>query len=277
MQWIFSYGLSTDPVTMREAVGSWHRAESAELPDHVYLFTGVHPAFEAGTSTVLPAPGGHVLGVAYLIDDDRVESLVASGRGYVPRRRTVRLADAEIEVLMLEPETIPDPNPPAAGYLEQVRAGLLGRYDEQIVDRYLGRALARSGGNGGGVAIQPGAPEAYVREHTYAFRRMFPWAETQTSTDFGAGWVVIEPGGATPAESHNEEESFIFVAGHGRLVRDDGEIEVKKGDVVYLEPFATHSVHNVGESPLEFLCIWWNELPNPFAATPTAPQGQEAS
>ena len=46
-------------------VGPWSALHPATLPDHLYTFAGAHPDHGGrGVSTLLPSPGGVVLGVA---------------------------------------------------------------------------------------------------------------------------------------------------------------------------------------------------------------------
>jgi mannose-6-phosphate isomerase-like protein (cupin superfamily) len=258
MEWIFAYGPTTEPERMRTAVGGFERAEKATLEDHAYLFSGDHPDLGGGTSTLIAMPGASVLGVAYLVDAARVDAFAARSNRHKLRRRRVHLPSAEVDAVALESAPGREPQPPADEYLDWVWEGLRQHYDPEIVARYLKRAVKRSGGELH-AHRKTNAPEAYKREYGSAFRRIFPW-EVTVSSPFGSAWAILQPGEATTPHCHDEEESFIFVSGRGRMSVDGHEFEVAKGDAVYLEPFSAHTVHNDGSEPLELLCVWWGEV-----------------
>jgi mannose-6-phosphate isomerase-like protein (cupin superfamily) len=258
MEWFFSYGLSTDPEQMRAEVGTWHCDEKSQLPDHAYMFTGDHPEFGGGgSSTIVPLLGAEVLGLAYQIDQDQLETLIAKGHGYELRRHRIRLPREEVDAVTLEPPEIAEPQPPSDSYLERVRFGLCQHYDAEIVARYLDRAVARSK-TATEVPRKAAGPETYKREFGVAFRRLFPWDVTKSAA-FGSGWAVLQPGEATTPHSHDEEESFIILSGEGRMTLDGRDFPVAKADAIYIEPFTAHTVKNEGSEPLEVLCVWWGE------------------
>jgi mannose-6-phosphate isomerase-like protein (cupin superfamily) len=266
--WFFAFGLSTSSEQMQADTGVHLRAEKARLADHAYTFAGYDEHYKGGTSRLLALPGAHVLGVAYPIDSAQLEKLEAAGNGYVLHEHHIELSGESVIATTLEaPEERPL-SPPGRDYVERVRSGLSRHYNPEIVDRYLQRAVARATG-APQVALQEGTSDRYVRSETFAFRRMFPW-DTTKSKVFGSGWVVLQAGDATPPESHDEEESFVFVAGAGEMSLDGMPFSVQKGDTVYIEPFTAHSVRNDGDEALEFICLWWNEVePSPVEVTST--------
>ncbi len=269
MRWFFAFGLSTSSEQIQADAGVRLPAEKARLADHAYTFAGYDEHYKGGTSRLLELPGAHVLGVAYPIDSVQLEKLEAAGHGYELREHRIELSGESVVATTLEAPEEQPLNPPARDYVERVRSGLSRHYDPEVVDRYLQRAVARAT-RAPQVPLQEGASDRYVRSETFAFRRMFPW-DTTRSKPFGAGWVVLQPGDATPPESHDEEESFVFVAGAGEMSMDGMPFAVQKGDAVYIEPFTTHSVKNDGDETLEFLCLWWNEVkPSSAEMTSTA-------
>lgn len=259
MPWFFAYGLGTDLEQTAADLGSWQRHEPATLPDHIYAFTGYHPEFDGGTSTVLPVTGGSVLGVAYLIEAEQLEALRVHGHGYVLRQNQARVSGEDVPVYTLQPETVSPPSAPSDSYVAKVRRGLLQHYSEAVVDMYLTRALRRSSGVDLSPTRSP-TPESFTDEYGCHFRRLFPWGVTRQSP-FGSAWAVVGPGTSTTPHAHDEEETFIFLGGEGTMSVDGHEFPVGKGDTVYLEPFSAHTVRNTGREPLELLCVWWGAPP----------------
>jgi mannose-6-phosphate isomerase-like protein (cupin superfamily) len=259
MPWFFSYGLSTDLEQMKADVGRWDGYQRASLPEHVYSFTGYHPDFQGGTSTLVPMRVGTILGVAYLLDDSQLESLVERGHGYVLEQNRIQVRGEAIDAFTLQPREIGPATPPSARYLERIRHGLSQHYPAQVVQLYLARALKRATG-----ALQvprkTATPESFKREYGSDFRRLFPW-DVARKEAFGAAWAVVRPGEETSPHGHDEEETFIFLAGTGVMSVDGQQFSVQRGDAVYLEPFSAHTVRNTGDSPLEVLCVWWGAIP----------------
>jgi mannose-6-phosphate isomerase-like protein (cupin superfamily) len=261
MTWIFTYGISMDPEKMKKDIGHYKEFQKAVLKDYIYTFTGKHPDFEhGGTSTIIPLKGGEVLGVAYLIEEDQLQDLLANGYGYVFKKNIAIVSGEEKEVLTLQPKSLEDKNLPAPSYLKAVRQGLIKHYPEIIVDLYLQRALGRVNKE---MLIFKKSPSAdsYTQEYGTHFRRLFPWRITRLSP-FGSAWAILEPGKNTTPHNHDEEETFIFLNGKGEMTIDGHSFPVKKGDVVYLEPFSVHTVKNIGNENLEILCIWWGGYSN---------------
>ncbi len=259
MPWFFSYGLSTDLEHMKSDVGRWECYQRATLPDHVYSFTGYHPEFQGGTSTLVPMRGGMAIGVAYLLGDDQLNELVDRGHGYVLTQNRVRAKGEELEAFTLQPRELAPAQAPSDGYLARVRRGLSQHYPAQVVQLYLARALKRATGELA-APRKTAVPDSFKREYGSDFRRLFPWDATRQEA-FGAAWAVVAPGQETTPHGHDEEETFIFLAGSGLMSVDGRQFPVARGDAVYLEPFSAHTVRNTGDSPLEVLCVWWGAVP----------------
>lgn len=271
MPWFFMYGISTGTEQAKKDLGSWERYEKATLMDYNYTFTGSHPDWgNAGTSTLIPVEGGTVLGVAYLISDEQVAKLAADAAPYEIRNNEIKLkATGEVvPALTLQPQQIAELNPPSDEYVALVRKGLSEHYVEELVELYLDRALHRTTlTEDEKVLIQNPTPESFKREYGCDFRRLFPWKATRT-TPFGSAWATLNPGDQTTPQCHDEEETFVVISGEALVNTDGHEFIARKGDTVYFEPFATHTVINNSNEPFEMLCIWWGEVPQPQAAAP---------
>lgn len=51
------------------------------------------------------------------------------------------------------------------------------------------------------------------------------------------------------------EEVYIFLSGEGVLSADNTKIHVKEGTCVKIQPEASRTLENTGESSLQFICI----------------------
>lgn len=73
---------------------------------------------------------------------------------------------------------------------------------------------------------------------------------------FCQGYVVIYPGGSIPLHDHVTEESYAILKGQGEM-NVDGEIElVQEGDVVYMSPWQSHGLKNVGDGELHLMFVY---------------------
>ena len=65
----------------------------------------------------------------------------------------------------------------------------------------------------------------------------------------------VPEGGKTLAHKHPEtEELYHFTAGHGIMVLEEEEFEVKAGDTVCIDSGKVHWVRNTGKGELVILC-----------------------
>jgi mannose-6-phosphate isomerase-like protein (cupin superfamily) len=95
---------------------------------------------------------------------------------------------------------------------------------------------------------------------------------TDTSAPTGLGWHVVElrdapfkmarftvePGYASPVDSHTEHEVWFVASGAGELRYDGNQlIRIAEGDAVYLEPPRTHQVVNDGRHTLVIHSVYW--------------------
>jgi quercetin dioxygenase-like cupin family protein len=73
--------------------------------------------------------------------------------------------------------------------------------------------------------------------------------------NFAMRHFTVEPGGHTPRHSHNYEHEVYIVDGTARVEEDGVYHEVKAGDTLFVRPNVTHQFVNIGEKPLQFLCL----------------------
>ncbi len=89
-------------------------------------------------------------------------------------------------------------------------------------------------------------------------RRYFT-GETAATKDLLIAAVVVKPGMAVhKAHRHAEEEYLYIVEGTGTWKVDGKESPLKKGDVLYAEPWAFHGLTNTGTEPLTFFVVKYN-------------------
>lgn len=66
----------------------------------------------------------------------------------------------------------------------------------------------------------------------------------------------LQPGGIIPRHAHEDKEHEIFIV-EGNGVLNDGKknIQIMKGDVIFIEPKEKHSFINNADKPLKFICV----------------------
>lgn len=68
--------------------------------------------------------------------------------------------------------------------------------------------------------------------------------------------LLIPPGASIGPHAHEqEEEVYIVLRGHGRIIEAGGAIEVGPGDSVLTGNGASHAVENTGTEPLEMVAF----------------------
>ena len=72
---------------------------------------------------------------------------------------------------------------------------------------------------------------------------------------FAMRMFQVLPSGHTPLHSHLWEHEVLVLEGEGVVVGEDGEENIKSGDVVFMPPNETHQFKNTGEKNLRFLCL----------------------
>lgn len=82
-------------------------------------------------------------------------------------------------------------------------------------------------------AVPGGAPNQY-REHLRV-------------NDLSVGTYCIPVGGKDGQSPHSEDEIYVVVRGRGRLVTDDGDIEIGPGTVIHVAAHERHQFTDVSE------------------------------
>jgi mannose-6-phosphate isomerase-like protein (cupin superfamily) len=105
------------------------------------------------------------------------------------------------------------------------------------------------------IARARGAATAY--EYGCDLRRLYPWSGVADPL-WGSAIASVRPGEATSPHSHDEEETFIILAGQGSITIDGESENVETGDVIYLPRNSHHAIANGSASErLDFLTIYW--------------------
>lgn len=68
--------------------------------------------------------------------------------------------------------------------------------------------------------------------------------------------VISLAQGASPSyHSHPWEHEVFILFGEGQLRTEDGEVELGKGNIIFIEPNEPHEFSNIGNQPLQFICL----------------------
>ena len=65
----------------------------------------------------------------------------------------------------------------------------------------------------------------------------------------------IAPGASIPLHTHVWEHEIFVLSGQGALLREDGETQVVKENVVFVPPNLVHGFANKGDEPLRIICL----------------------
>jgi quercetin dioxygenase-like cupin family protein len=80
--------------------------------------------------------------------------------------------------------------------------------------------------------------------------------ETLGAKNFAMRRIEIKPGLSVPLHNHPEEHEIYILSGSGKFFNDKNDVEIAKvGDFVYIPSNEKHSIENVGEDKLIFLCL----------------------
>ncbi|MEW6236022.1 MAG: cupin domain-containing protein [Candidatus Omnitrophota bacterium] len=90
-----------------------------------------------------------------------------------------------------------------------------------------------------------------------------------------AAFAVIKPHQSLhPAHRHEEEEFLVLTEGSGMWHLNGKEFPAKKGDVLYVEPWAMHGLVNNSGEPLTFFVARWKSKGVASPPEPAGPHGQ---
>ncbi len=97
-------------------------------------------------------------------------------------------------------------------------------------------------------------PEFLAGDHT-RLREIFHPVTHQLKLGYSLAHGTLAPGKRSKRHVLASSEVYYFIAGQGRLVVDGRTVSVEAGTTVYVPPGGTQSLENVGQNPIEFLCI----------------------
>ena len=85
--------------------------------------------------------------------------------------------------------------------------------------------------------------------------KQIPISKENGTPTFSFRVFTIEPGGHSPLHSHPHEHLNYIIEGNGKVIVDNLEHDLKKGDFVIVQPGETHQYKNVSSSnPLVMIC-----------------------
>ncbi|NVM35532.1 MAG: cupin domain-containing protein [Candidatus Lokiarchaeota archaeon] len=100
--------------------------------------------------------------------------------------------------------------------------------------------------------------EAVLADGTKAEGIYIRWLidENVGAKNFAMRRVEIKPDLKVPLHNHAEEHEIFILSGTGKFYNDKEKVEiVKEGDFVYIPSNEKHSIENIGEDNLIFLCL----------------------
>ena len=77
----------------------------------------------------------------------------------------------------------------------------------------------------------------------------------QGAPNFVMRLFTLGEGGYSPFHSHAWEHEIYILSGRGTAVSAEAETVVTGGDFIYVAPDEVHQLRNLGNQPLEFLCL----------------------
>ena len=111
------------------------------------------------------------------------------------------------------------------------------------------------------VTVQEGVPIVYPGCYGTAVRVVHPVNPNAPAKNLGLVMFYLPPHTSLQPGQHETEETYIVLEGRGTMTFASGKREVKKGDFVYLRPWALHGIENTGTEVLVVLIA--TSPPNP--------------
>jgi mannose-6-phosphate isomerase-like protein (cupin superfamily) len=94
-------------------------------------------------------------------------------------------------------------------------------------------------------------------EYGCDLRRLYPWQHVADPL-WGSAIASVRPREATTPHSHDEDETFIIMHGHGEITVDGRSETMAYGDVVFLPRNSYHTIRNLSATErLDFITIFW--------------------
>jgi len=76
---------------------------------------------------------------------------------------------------------------------------------------------------------------------------------------FELSQFVVDVGGYSPDEFHDEREIWIITNGSGQLTYKGVMYELKAGQAVKFDSNEVHTIKNTGNKILSVISIWWKD------------------
>ncbi|EGJ30173.1 AraC-like ligand binding protein, partial [Moorena producens 3L] len=96
-------------------------------------------------------------------------------------------------------------------------------------------------------------------EYGCDLRRLYPSQDLSNPLYWGSAIASVRPGECTTPHKHDELETFIVLAGKGRMYIEAEEEDLEAGDVVFIPREQTHRFQNLSnQDPLTFITIFWD-------------------
>ena len=111
------------------------------------------------------------------------------------------------------------------------------------------------------VTVQDGVPVVYPDCHGLGVRVVHPVNPQAPAKNLGLVMFYIPPHVVLKPGSHETEETYVVLAGRGRMTFARFQRDVSQGDFVYLPPWCVHGIENTGTEPLVVLIA--TSPPNP--------------
>ncbi len=80
-------------------------------------------------------------------------------------------------------------------------------------------------------------------------------SDADGAPNFALRVFEMEPGGHTPQHRHPWEHEVLVLAGAGSVSSASGEVSLREGDAVLVEPDEPHQFSNPGSEVFRFACV----------------------
>jgi len=100
------------------------------------------------------------------------------------------------------------------------------------------------------VRVQDGIPLQFPPCEGAAVRVLHPTNPKAPSQNFGITMLYMPPHSVLQTASHEPEECYTVLEGAGEMTFINGKQTVKKGDFIYLPPWALHGIENTSDEML---------------------------
>lgn len=113
------------------------------------------------------------------------------------------------------------------------------------------------------VTVQDGLPVIYGMDTVPAcgVRVVHPTNPKAQSKNHSIAMLYVPPHGIMDLHSHETEETYCVISGHGTILYEGGSQPVGPGTFIYLPSWCIHGIHNTGTEVLVLLLA--TSPPNP--------------